>query len=615
MSPIKATFKPGNRSVYVLSGTSILEAAGRAGIVITSPCGGQGTCGKCRIQVIEGNIPYTAIEKRLLSKEDLLSDVRLACQSKITSACTIYIPSTSRESAQQILTKGIQNKKEIKPSVWKKYVELQKPTLASPQANLNLIREAVNTGFHADIYVIRSLSAILDEADYRVTCVFSDGELISVEKGDTTGTDYGVAFDIGTTTLVGTLLDLNTGEELALVSRTNPQVIYGDDVISRINFTITDKEGLDKLFYKISREINDMISQLSNEAGINIYNIYKVAIAGNSTMQHICLKISPKSLAKIPFNLVVREPVEIKAKKIGIDINPDALVYVLPSIAGFVGGDTVACILATQLHKKKELKLIIDIGTNGEIVLGNNKKIIAASTAAGPSFEGARISQGMRATIGAIEKVIINDDVEYNVIGNTAPFGICGTGLIDGVAELLKAGVIDETGRIVSQSEYKGNENIRRRIIETEKGNDFLLVDGHAARSKRPIFISQKDVRELQLAKAAIAAGIRILQKELNVTDKDISEVYLAGAFGNFIRRANAKRIGLIPNIASEKIAFVGNASSSGAKLVLLSYDIEKEAEHISTQTHYIELSARSDFNENFMNEMMFPPLFVKRMG
>jgi len=606
LSSIKVTFKPGNRSVYVLSDTSILEAAGRAGIVITSPCGGQGTCGKCRIHIIEENISTNSIEEKILSKEDISSGIRLACQSKITSACTIYIPSTSRESAQQILTKGIQNKKEIKPSVWKKYVELEKPTLASPQADLNLIREAVKTNFHADIYVIRSLSETLIESDYKITCVFSDGELISVEKGDTTGTNYGVAFDIGTTTLVGTLLDLNTGEELALVSRTNPQVIYGDDVISRINFTITDKNGLDRLFYKISKEVNDMILQLSNEAGINIHNIYKVAIAGNSTMQHICLRITPKSLAKIPFNLVVREPVEIKARKIGIDINSDALVYVLPSIAGFVGGDTVACILSTQLHKKSDIKLIIDIGTNGEIVLGNNKKIIAASTAAGPSFEGARISQGMRATVGAIEKVIINEDVEYNVIGNAAPFGICGTGLIDGVAELLKTGVIDETGRIVSQSEYKGSENIRRRIIATEKGNDFLLVDGRAARSKRPIFISQKDVRELQLAKAAIAAGIKVLQKELDVTDKDISEVYLAGAFGNFIRRTNAKRIGLIPNIPSEKISFVGNASSSGAKLVLLSYDMEKEVEYISTQTRYIELSARSDFNENFMNEMMF---------
>ncbi|MCK5595149.1 DUF4445 domain-containing protein [bacterium] len=606
MSSIKAAFKPENCSVYVLSGTSILEAAGRAGIVITFPCGGQGTCGKCRVQIVEGNIPPTSIEEKTLSKDDISNGIRLACQSKITSNCIIDIPPASRESAQQILTKGIQSKKEIKPSVWKKYVELKKPTLDNPKANLNLIREAVKTDFHADIYVIRNLSAILNEAKYKVTCVFSDGELISVEKGDTTKIDYGVAFDIGTTTLVGTLLDLNTGEELALVSRTNPQVIYGDDIISRINFTITDKDGLDKLFYKISRELNDMISELSNKSGISIHNIYKVAIAGNSTMQHICLRVTPKSLAKIPFNLVVRDPVEIKAKKIGIDINPGALVYVLPSIAGFVGGDTVACILATQLHKEKNLKLIIDIGTNGEIVLGNNKKIIAASTAAGPSFEGARISQGMRATIGAIEKVIIDEDVEYNVIGNTAPFGICGTGLIDGVAELLKAGVIDETGRIVSQSEYKGNENIRRRIIETEKGNDFLLIDGHAARSKRPIFISQKDVRELQLAKAAIAAGIKVLQKELNVTDKDISEVYLAGAFGNFIRRTNAKRIGLIPNIPSEKIAFVGNASSSGAKLVLLSYDMEKEAEHVSTQTNYIELSARSDFNENFMNEMMF---------
>lgn len=604
---IRVTFKPEKRTVYVLPNTSVLEAAGRAGIIMQSPCGGQATCGKCKVRIVEGDIPPVSAEEKILPKKELSSGVRLACQSKIASSCVIDIPQSSRQFTPEILTKGIEGKKEIKPSVWKKYLELQKPTLDSPEANLDTLRKAVDTDFHAGIYLIRGLPAILRESDYKVTCVFSDGELISVEKGNTTGKDYGVAFDIGTTTLVGTLLDLNTGRELALASTMNPQITSGDDVISRIKFAITDKGGLDRLHSQITGEMNSMISQLSNEAGIDPQNIYKITVAGNSTMQHIVMKITPGSLAQIPFNLVIREPMETKAQNIGLDINPEGSAYVLPGIAGFVGGDTVACILATQLYRENKLKLMIDIGTNGEIVLGDRKRILAASTAAGPAFEGGRISKGMTATTGAIEKVLINEDVECNVIGNAAPSGICGTGLIDAVAELLTVGVIDTTGRILSRSEYAGNENIRKRIIETRSGNDFLLVDGNAAASKHSISITQKDVRELQLAKSAIAAGIKILQKELGITDEDVSEIYLAGAFGNFIRRRNAKRVGLIPNIDSEKITFIGNASSSGAKLVLLSYDMEKETEKISSRTHYIELSARDDFNESFMNEMVFP--------
>ena len=599
---IKIIFKPENRGIYILPGTSILEAAGRAGIIIQSPCGGQGRCGKCKVQITKGDIPPTSIEKEILTKEDLARGVRLACQGKIISHCVINIPQSSRQFAPQILTRGIQNKEEIKPSVWKKYIELPKPTLDNPEADLDTIRKVINTNFRIDVYLIRELSAILKKSDYKITCVFSDGELISVEKGDTTGNNYGVAFDIGTTTLVGTLLDLTTGQELALASRVNPQVPYGEDVISRIDLTIQAQDGLDRLCKKITGEMNDMVSQLVDESGIDRENIYKITIAGNSTMQHILLRTAPGSLSRIPFNLVIREAVEVKAKKIRLDINADGSVYILPCIAGFVGGDTVACILATQLYREDEVKLIIDIGTNGEIVLGNSKNLLAASTAAGPAFEGGRISRGMRATIGAVEKVIINEDIEYNVIGNVAPLGICGTGLIDSVAELLRVDVIDTLGRIVSPLEYKGNEKIRKRIVETEKGNDFLLVDG-----KDTIFITQKDVRELQLAKAAIAAGIKTLQKELGITDEDISEVYLAGAFGNFIRRRNAKRIGLIPNIPSEKITFIGNASSSGARLVLLSQVKEREAEKISRGTHYVELSTKGDFNDNFMNEMVFP--------
>ena len=607
MNKIKVIFEPEHRSIYVLGGISILEAARKGGIIVEAPCGGQGTCGKCRVKIIKGNMPPSFTEKKILSKKDFSDCVRLACQSKVISSCSINIPESSRQVISYILTKEKGGEKEIKPGIWKKYVELKKPTLNDPKSNLDIIREAFNTKFHIDICLIRSLPRILKRSDYKITCVFSNNELINIEEGDTTGGCYGVAFDVGTTTLVATLLDLNTGKELAVTLRMNPQRVYGDDVVSRIKFAITEKKGLASLHQKITTEMKDMLCELVKGAGIETNHIYKIVVAGNSTMQHIILGITPQGLSGIPFNLVMREGIEIKAQKTGFDINPHSLIYVLPSIAGFVGGDTTSCILSTQIHKEDKLKLLIDIGTNGEIVLGNREKILAASTAAGPAFEGGRISKGMIAVRGAIEKVVISEDVEYNTIGNVSPIGICGTGLIDSVAEFLKEGIIDKTGRIVPRFELKGSEKIKRRIIETENGNNFLLVDGTATTDNEPILITQRDIRELQVAKSAIAAGIKILKKEMGVTDKDISEVYLAGAFGNSICIKNAKRIGLIPNIPSERITFVGNASSTGAKLALLSYQMRDEAEKISRNTQYIELSAKADFNESFMNEMAFP--------
>ena len=608
MSSIKTTFYPENISVYVLKGTKILEAAARAGIIIESPCGGEGSCGKCRVEVIEGRTEPGLTEKKIIDKQDLDKGIRLACQSEINRPSTIKVPPESRSSAQRILIAGVKNKKEIKPSIWKKYLELDKPTLNSSSADLELIREKIKDGFRTDIYIIRRLSKVLKESDYKITCVFSDNELIGIEKGDTTDCDYGVAFDIGTTTLVGTLLNANTGEELAVTSRMNPQVMFGDDVISRINMAITREDGLGKLAYSLVEEINAMVKDMAQQGKIDRKNIYKITAAGNSTMQHLLLKISPENLGSIPFSLTVKKGIDIKARKIGLDISSDGSVYVFPSIGGFVGGDTVAVILATEVYKSKDIKLVIDIGTNGEIVLGNKDRLVAAATAAGPAFEGARISQGMRASSGAIEKIVLNEDVEFNVIGNAAPVGLCGTGLIDAAAGMLKNGIIDFSGRILSRDELKGKitDKLLKRVIKNGSQNDFLLVEEKFTRTRRPIFITQKDIRELQLAKSAISAGIKILEKELGIEHKDISEILLAGAFGNFIRRSNAKRIGLIPDIPSEKIRFVGNSASSGAKLALLSEDLKKQAEEISKHTRYIELSTSSDFNNFFADEMLF---------
>jgi len=602
---IKVTFQPEGLSVYVMPGTTALEAAGEAGIIIDSTCGGGGTCGKCRIVAVEGQTDPNAVERKLIEKRDIQKGVRLACQTKIIAPFVLHVPQSSRFSAQRILVSGVEGDREIKPSIWKTYVELPRSTLAAPIADLELIRKKME-GFHVDIYLMRRLSALLRESDFKITCVFSNGELISVEKGDTSKQIYGVAFDIGTTTLVGTLLDLSTGKDIAVSSRMNPQVIYGDDVISRINYVINNEKGLQELHDRLVETMNEMIGELAQAANIKRENIYKITVAGNSTMQHLFLNITPESLGSIPFVPVLKEGLEVKAKRMGIEINPDGMAFVLPNIAGFVGGDTVAVMLATQLYKGKKLMLAIDIGTNGEIVLGNEDRLISASTAAGPAFEGARIGQGMRASTGAIEKVVISDDVYVNVIDNAPPIGICGTGLIDAVAEMLKYGIIDESGRILSKSSLNGRvpAEILKRIVERDGSNNFILVE--ESESCPPIFITQRDVRELQLAKGAIYAGIKILESELGIGDDDIDEVLLAGAFGNFIRRENARAIGLIPDLPLEKIKFIGNAASSGAKLVLLSENLRLKVEEISKNTEYIELSSCVDFQDEFASAMFF---------
>jgi uncharacterized 2Fe-2S/4Fe-4S cluster protein (DUF4445 family) len=605
---IKITFKPEDRIVYVLPGTPVVEAAARAGITVETPCGGQGSCGKCRVEVLQGAAEPTAEEKRLISAEELKKGIRLACQSRICKPAVIHIPLESRFSAQKILTTGMETRKEIHPSVEKFYREFPSPTLGKSRADLEIIRQAFPQNFKADIHIIRQLPQVLKKSGFKVTCVFSDGELISVEEGDTSKDNFGISLDLGTTTMVATLLNLSSGKDLAISTKMNPQVIYGDDVISRINFCLNNKKGLDELHYRTIEAVNEMVEELARAAKINPKNIYKLTVTGNSTMQHLLLKISPESLGSIPFSLVIKEGVEVKAKSVGIQINPQGCLCIFPNIAGFVGGDTVSVILAAGIYRSDEIQLIVDIGTNGEIILGNRERLLTASTAAGPAFEGARISSGMRASTGAIEKVVVGEDVEVNVVGDVLPFGICGTALIDAVAELLRLGIIDETGKICSQKELKGkvSDKLLRRIVENESSCDFLLVEKEATRSKRPIFITQKDVREVQLAKAAIAAGIKILMKELGISEEEISEILLAGAFGNFIRRNHAKRIGLIPDVVSSRIRFIGNAASSGAKLALLSRRLEKEVGDISKDAEYIELSTRPDFQEEFVEAMSF---------
>ncbi len=609
----KVTFAPEGKTVYVLEGTTIYEALGEAGIIIKSECGGSGVCGSCKVKVTHGDYEQTGSE-RFIPEEEVKDGTVLACCTKITGNMVVEIPLSSRLFEQKILTEGLERKLRLSPNIRKLYLKLNQPTLEDQRSDLDRIWDAIRKTSEnpkISVDVLRRLPDKLRKGDFGTTVVLDEEEIIGIETGDKSDKNYGVAFDIGTTTVVGYLLDLNTGEQLAVASRTNPQTIYGDDVISRIHYASINKDGLFELHKRIVSCINEIIVELAHVANIEKKYIYEIATTGNTTMNHLFLRLNPKYLALNPYVGVFRSNIETRALNLGVHINRYGKVYSMPNIAGFVGGDTVAVILVSEMHKSSDLKFAIDIGTNGELIMGNRERLIACSTAAGPAFEGARITFGMRASDGAIEKVLIdNNDMEINTIGNTKPIGLCGTALIDSIAELRKAGVINTNGKLLNREELPSKipDFIRKRIISNKKlASSFILVPGSRSKTGEDILLTQKDIRETQLAKGAIYAGYRIMKKILGIKDEDINEVLLAGAFGNYIRREQAKWIGLLPDIPTKKIRFIGNAAGSGAKMVLVAKELREEACEISKNTEYIELAVQKDFQKEFTNAMFFP--------
>ena len=628
----KVTFEPEGKSVFVPEGTSLYEAAGEAGIILKAECGGGGVCGNCRVVVTKGAFEQKGSERFLTPKEIGGGEV-LACRASVKGDMVVEIPLTSRLFEQKILTDGVETELRLSPNIRKLFVKVKEPTLEDQRADLDRVWAAVSAALEKTaetppkvaLDVLRMLPEALrskepggspgpdtlGEGELGVTLVLDGDEIVGFEAGDTTASTYGVAFDIGTTTVVGYLLDLATGKQLAVAARTNPQTSYGDDVIARINYTMTKKDGLEEMHRRISSCMNDIIAELARSAGVEREAIYEATTTGNTTMNHLFLKIDPRNLALHPYVGALRSSIEERAEALDVRINRFGKVYAMPSIGGFVGGDTVAVILASELHRSEKLKFALDIGTNGELVMGNRERLVACSTAAGPAFEGARITFGMRASDGAIEKVVITErGVEVNVIGNAKPIGLCGTALIDSIAELLKAGVINSHGRMLRAEELPSSvpDFIRRRVVVHGKhGASFVIVAGNDTQTGEDILLTQKDVRETQLAKGAILAGYQILKSVLGVSDEDVTEVLLAGAFGNYIRREQAKRIGLLPDLPSGKIKFIGNAAGSGAKMVLLAKELRDEAREISRKTEYIELAVKADFHRIFADSMFFP--------
>lgn len=607
---IKVKFQPSGRTVYVLPGTKITEAAGRAGIILQSPCGGRGTCGKCRVKVVSGKCTAPDEAPASLPRHLWAEGHRLACQTEIFGECIIDIPADSMfESRQQILVGDTGEKARFNPVIRKVFVQLPPPSSRDVRSDVERLCGAVGKDVLIAPELVRMLPGFLRAHGWRGTAVLADRRLIALESGDTSQAAYGVAFDIGTTTVVGTLFDLATGRELAVASRLNSQISYGDDVVSRILKIRQEPAALRELQEAIIETANDIIANLARDAGIPEHAIYEVAVAGNSTMQQIFCGFDPSALGEIPFVQVFDRAQTLLAARLGLKTNACAELYVFPQIGGFVGGDTVAGMLAARLDRWAKPVLLVDIGTNGEIVLGYNGTFLATSAAAGPAFEGARIRQGMRATAGAIEKVLLRDDVVLNVIGNARPAGICGTALIDAAAELLRHGLLHPTGRILQADETPSAvpEAIRRRLVQDGNEVNFMLASADETATREPIFLWQKDVRELQLAAGAIRAGIHILLKRAGFQPEDVEAVLLAGAFGNFIRRSNARRIGLLPQIPCEKIRFIGNAASLGAKMCLLSSEERNTAEALRTKAVHVDLSLDPAFQDEFVDAMMFP--------
>ncbi len=604
-------FEPSGRTVFVLPNTTLFEAAARAGIVLQSPCGGRGSCGKCRVRVVEGGCDPSEACVRLLGEEETGAGMRLACQARVCSDCVVDVPAASLfESRTRILTGGAESGVAIDPAVTRHTVRLPPPVSGDDTSDLRRLEQALERRIHVHLDVMRGFPERLRAGGFRGTAVLCDDRLIAFEPGEASCGCCGVAFDLGTTTIVGALMDCDSGRELAVAAQINPQVAHGDDVISRIMQVREDAGALQRLQREAGEALNGLVAELCAQAGIPRTAIYEATVAGNTTMQHLFCGISPAALGEVPFPPAYNRALLLQARETGLEIHPNGRLYVFPNIGGFVGGDTVAGILATGLHRAQRPSMLVDIGTNGEIVLAHEGRLLATSTAAGPAFEGARIRAGMRATDGAIEKVVLNhNDISYNVIGNTAPAGICGTALIDLAAALLRAGILEATGRLLTPDEVPAGvpTALKERLHENDGNVDFLIVPAEESGTGEGIYLYQRDVRELQLASGAIRAGILILLRRVGLEPDDLDTVLLAGGFGNFIRRSNARRIGLLPPLPTRRIRFVGNAAGMGAKAVLLNRGARATAEQIAESAEHVDLSLDPEFQMEFGMAMLFP--------
>ncbi|HEX5560326.1 MAG TPA: ASKHA domain-containing protein [Nocardioidaceae bacterium] len=609
---VELSFSPSGREVRVPTGVSVFDAASWNGIAIDSTCGGHGTCKKCKVQVLSGDVPVHRLDARSFTGEQLEAGWRLACLAHASAALKVEVPPlTTRPKAA---TLGVGRQVILRPAIQKRYVELTEPTLSDQRTDLQRVTDAIDDlELTPDLHVLRRLPGVLRQSDYKLTAVVVDEALIDVEPGDTTQRRFAVAFDLGTTTVVATLIDTATGTPAAVASMLNKQQPFGGDVITRISATMLDPQALPRLRDLARETLVELTGNVLDEAGVAPEEVYEVALAGNATMTALVLGIDPEPLGVAPFVMSSATLPSLLASDLGLELHPRARAVVFPALGAYVGGDIVSGMLATGMDRDKRVRLFIDVGTNCEIVLSDGDTIVSTAAPAGPAFEGGAIRCGMRAADGAIEVVRIDQDIEggvsLGVIGDVEPQGLCGSGLVDVVSELVRAGLLDGSGRFVSDERAKETAPfVADRLTAVGQERVFVL---HRPEPGSPpeesVYLSQRDVRELQFAKGAIATGWTLLLEQLGLAAADVQQVLLAGSFGSYLSPAAAVRIGLVPKIPVLRIVSAGNVAGEGAKMSLLSIRERAGALALLEEVAYVELSDRTDFNDRFVDLLAFP--------
>lgn len=601
--------------VRVKPGVTVYEALQETPLDLDSECGGVGTCGKCKVRVITPIGPPDQQEKKMLTAEELESGIRLACRTHIGKTLTIH--SKTRNAANdsvQILKHGLEQEQQIDPLLDIRPLTLTPPDLQDPVSDFNRLRNALGDAY-SDMKVtygcLSSLYRDLRSTNFRGEALLHGKCLLAWSRQGSPNGRFGLIFDIGTTTLVGKLIDLEHGLEVGVISRLNSQTRFGTNIINRIQFIRDSGEGLQRMRRLLINDLNGIIRRLAAARGIDTQNIFVAVAAGNTTMQHLLLGLDPSGIAQAPFSPVITEAVTFPIQQIELDLHPDAMLYVMPAKSGYIGGDLLSFVLSSGVAEQTdELILGLDLGTNGELFLGNGHRLLTCSAAAGPALEGARIVHGMIARSGAIESVRVQgEQLKYDVVGNIKPKGLCGSGLVDLAAVLLHYGVIDRQGLMGPTAIDEAGTVFSSRLIRQEGSevHDFLIASGEESFDGRTLVLYQKDIRELQLAKGAVAAGVEILMSRLGIAAGDIDRIYLAGALGNYVNPLSAMRIGLIPTVDIHKVTSVGNAASTGAAMALLSKKKWEAVSAIADRVEHVELSLDPGFYEAFIAAMDFP--------
>ncbi len=613
---ISLTILPGRHVLDTRPGTTILKAAHGGGVDITATCGGRGRCTSCRVKLVAGTAPPPTIMDELQLGDALVREgYRLSCQWPLTEPVTVQVAPPLDETTFQILggerPAGAPAPISIDAGIRKQVVHVALPKDEHLQTSdlEALVTAAGGTVDEVPVSVLKVLPVTLRDRGGEVTVTTFGRRVLAVEAGDTALQKFGLAIDVGTTSVVTTLMELESGEQMAAVSSLNPQAVFGGDLMSRIAFAQFDAGNLRKLQTRIIGLLNQHIEQITRESGVLAKWIYKVVIVGNTCMHHLLLGIDPSHVGLAPYAPVMRHPLTLPARDLFLKLPPEARVCLLPLVAGFVGADAVAVALATRIDESPALRIAVDIGTNGEVLLGSRERLWACSAPAGPALEGAQIRHGMRAAIGAIDRVAVEEgELRLHTIGDGPAQGLCGSGLVDAVAALLDLGVVDWTGLIDIEGRDRLPRPLRSRV--DMRGEERLIVVARVGDhgSEREITLTQDDIRQVQLCKGAIASGVAMLLHVADVPAEGVDELMLAGGFGNYLSVRSALRIGLIPaGLPETKIRYVGNAAALGAQLALVSEAERARADGIARRIEHVSLAAHPDFETIFVECMNFP--------